>query len=84
MNTNNKTDVTIRKILSRSKKMKETNYGYMMYCPAHDDDNPSLSMSIVRSGRVLLDCYAISPGAKPDQAFLFLIGGRHGIKIANR
>lgn len=35
-------------------------------CPAHDDRNPSLSVSLMRDGRVLVHCYSDSDCAAAD------------------
>lgn len=37
---------------------KKRNGGYVARCPAHDDQNPSLSISEGNDGRVLLHCFA--------------------------
>lgn len=45
-------------VLSRLGKWKQTRDHYTACCPAHDDSNPSLSISLGDDGRVLLKCYA--------------------------
>jgi len=45
-------------VLSRLGKWKQIKDHYMACCPAHDDSNPSLSISLGEDGRVLLKCYA--------------------------
>jgi len=48
----------IARILSKFKNVKETPpTGWKASCPAHDDNNPSLSIS-VKDQRVLLHCFA--------------------------
>src|SRR4051794_8403770 len=37
---------------------RRSGHGYMARCPAHDDNNPSLSISEGRDGRVLVHCHA--------------------------
>lgn len=32
--------------------------GWVMRCPAHDDHNPSLSLSDTDDGRILVKCFA--------------------------
>ncbi|MEI7997607.1 MAG: hypothetical protein WCH01_22190, partial [Methylococcaceae bacterium] len=46
------------KVLSKLKAVKKQGGGYIAHCPAHDDNNPSLSISEGRDGRVLLHCHA--------------------------
>ncbi len=45
-------------VLSQLKKVKRGGSGYVALCPAHADDNPSLSISEGKDGRVLLNCHA--------------------------
>jgi DNA primase len=45
-------------ILSRLHKVKRTASGFMACCPAHEDRNPSLSVSQGQDGRILLKCWA--------------------------
>jgi putative DNA primase/helicase len=40
------------------KKSKKSNSGWMACCPAHDDRNPSLSISESEDGKVLVKCFA--------------------------
>ena len=47
----------LNKVLSRLQDMCEVNGGYRARCPAHDDHNPSLSITL-RNGRILLHCFA--------------------------
>jgi hypothetical protein len=54
MNTKNK---AIAGILSKFKNVKETATGWQASCPAHDDNNPSLSISI-KDQKILLHCFA--------------------------
>ncbi len=44
-------------ILSRIKGLKQRKDGYIGLCPAHDDRNPSLSVT-EKDGRILLKCHA--------------------------
>src|SRR5579884_1261025 len=45
-------------ILRRLQDVKVNNDGWMAKCPAHDDQNPSLSVKHCDNGRTLLCCYA--------------------------
>ena len=45
-------------VLSRLDKVKRVTGGYMARCPAHEDRNPSLSVTEGSDGRVLLKCFA--------------------------
>jgi hypothetical protein len=45
-------------ILSRLKNVRNINNGWKASCPAHDDRQPSLSVSIGNDGRILLYCHA--------------------------
>jgi putative DNA primase/helicase len=45
-------------VLSRLDKVKKNDRGWMASCPAHDDRNPSLSLTIAPDGKVLLYCHA--------------------------
>jgi len=38
--------------------MRRAGSGWITYCPAHEDKNPSLSVSIGKEGRILLKCHA--------------------------
>jgi hypothetical protein len=49
--------MTIDKIVSRLHKVKKSCSGYTASCPAHDDTNPSLSLT-EKDGRVLIYCHA--------------------------
>lgn len=44
-------------ILSRLDKVKKNRNGYSACCPAHDDNNPSLSIC-ERDGKILMYCHA--------------------------
>jgi 5S rRNA maturation endonuclease (ribonuclease M5) len=45
-------------ILSRLKKVKQRQGGWIALCPAHADKQPSLSISEAEDGKVLLHCHA--------------------------
>jgi hypothetical protein len=45
-------------ILAHLDGVKKTGKGYLARCPAHDDRNPSLSISQADDGRILLYCHA--------------------------
>ena len=48
----------IEKVLSRLPNRKATGTGFSACCPAHDDHNPSLSITEAENGAVLLKCFA--------------------------
>jgi hypothetical protein len=48
----------IESILNQLDKVKPNGNGFLACCPAHDDQNPSLSVSEGDDGRVLLNCFA--------------------------
>ncbi len=39
-------------------KLSRTPNGWQARCPAHDDENPSLSVALGERGRILLHCHA--------------------------
>lgn len=53
----------IESILKRLEKVKSNGKGYQACCPAHDDRDPSLSISEGHDGRILLKCFA---GCEPE------------------
>ena len=48
----------INNILAKLKKVKKHGSGWQASCPAHEDNNPSLSISIGVDGKILLHCHA--------------------------
>lgn len=40
------------------KKVKRSGHSYQGNCPAHDDQNPSLSISLAEDGKILFHCFA--------------------------
>ncbi|GFP18678.1 putative DNA primase/helicase [Candidatus Hakubella thermalkaliphila] len=48
----------LEKVLSKIQKVKKTGGVYTARCPAHQDKNPSLSISASSNGTVLLKCFA--------------------------
>lgn len=61
----------IQSILSRLSKVNQNGNGYTACCPAHDDRNPSLSISLSEDGsRILLHCFA----GCPEDAILHSLG----------
>jgi len=40
-----------------SPKAKRTGQGYIDVCPAHEDKNPSLSITETKDGKLLLHCF---------------------------
>jgi putative DNA primase/helicase len=59
-------------ILTKLSNVTRSSNGWTARCPAHDDERPSLSISIGEDGRVLIYCFA---GCPPEQA-LAAIGMR--------
>ena len=45
-------------ILIKLNKIRRTSKGWIAACPNHDDDDPSLSISHGRNGRILMNCFA--------------------------
>lgn len=50
--------LTLEHVLSQLKGVKEQGNGYIACCPAHDDQNPSLSIREADGGELLLRCHA--------------------------
>lgn len=48
----------IEQILNRLDKSNRYGNGYMARCPAHDDKNPSLKLTELSDGRILIHCFA--------------------------
>jgi len=48
----------INNVLNKLQKVKKSNGGWKACCPAHDDQTPSLSVSVGDNGSVLLYCHA--------------------------
>ena len=48
----------LQNFLSRLKGVKRQGEGYMACCPAHDDRNPSLSISCSEDSKILINCFA--------------------------
>jgi hypothetical protein len=51
-------------VLDRLEGVKQRDESYQAQCPAHDDNEPSLSVAEGEDGRVLLKCFA---GCKPEE-----------------
>jgi len=46
-------------ILNRLEKVKKTGDSkWIGCCPAHEDDDPSLAISVISDGRILIHCFA--------------------------
>ena len=45
-------------VLERLKKARKSGKGWLACCPAHDDQNPSLSIDVGDEGQVLVYCHA--------------------------
>lgn len=61
-------------ILSKLPNARRNGFGWIALCPAHEDGNPSLSVSEGEDGRVLLHCYA---GCSADE-----VCGALGIRVS--
>jgi DNA-binding MarR family transcriptional regulator len=48
----------VDRILTLLEDVKRVGNGWQSKCPAHDDDNPSLSISLTSDSKVLLKCHA--------------------------
>ena len=60
---------SLQKLLNRLESVKKLKDGWIARCPAHDDRNPSLSVSEGTGGRVLVHCFA---GCKYDSVLMAL------------
>lgn len=49
--------MNINELLPRLKKVSKRGNGYTALCPAHNDHNPSLSISESKDGKILLKCH---------------------------
>lgn len=50
--------MTLRDFLDRFDVIEEERDGYLVHCPAHDDTDPSLRVTVSDGGKVLLKCRA--------------------------
>ena len=72
-------------ILGKLHGVKKLGNGYQARCPAHDDDNPSLSV-VVRDGKVLMHCHAgcsieeVCTAMGVEQKELFVVANGNGRK----
>jgi len=74
--------VSVADVLARLDKVKKSGAGWTARCPAHDDKNPSLSISEADDGKVLLYCHA---GCEyPDVARALGIGREHARFVPTR
>jgi hypothetical protein len=84
----------IDRVLPRLQKVSQTADGWQACCPAHDDQNPSLSVGIGKDGRLLLHCHAgcrfadvikalglrpADPAPDPDRARVLLGADEHRV-----
>ena len=67
--------LTLEHVLSQLKGVKEQGNGYIACCPAHDDQNPSLSIREADGGELLLRCHA---GCKFEDIIATLRGDYFG------
>src|SRR5262245_53684438 len=49
---------SLQSILDRLKKVQRQGNGYIACCPAHDDQNPSLSIGHGEGGRLVVHCFS--------------------------
>ena len=54
----------VRQLLERLERVESRNGSYIALCPAHDDTEPSLSVSEGEDGRALIKCFA---GCTPER-----------------
>jgi putative DNA primase/helicase len=66
---------TVERILSRLKNVHQCGDGWTARCPAHDDQKPSLSVSVGDDGRVLIHCHR---GCPPERIVQML-----GLKLSD-
>lgn len=57
-------------ILVKLRDVTRTSGGWSARCPAHDDENPSLSVRVAENGHVLVRCFA---GCKAEQVVAAVI-----------
>jgi hypothetical protein len=50
-------------VLDRLEGVRQTGEGYQALCPAHEDQEPSLSVAEGEDGRALVNCFA---GCEPE------------------
>ena len=50
-------------VRAKLKGVKETASGWVALCPAHNDANPSLSLSVAENGDALLHCHRGCPAS---------------------
>src|SRR5262245_48595178 len=55
--------------IARALRGRRSGRGWLARCPAHDDHNPSLSISVGNDGRTLVHCHA---GCSQDQVLTAL------------
>jgi hypothetical protein len=66
---------TVERILSRLKNVHRCGNGWTARCPAHDDQKPSLSISVGKGGQVLIHCHR---GCPPERIVQML-----GLKLSD-
>ncbi len=50
--------MNLEDVLSRLEAVQPSRNGYLAKCPAHEDRNPSLSVSLGADGKILLKCFS--------------------------
>src|SRR5262245_13607453 len=50
--------MTLQEILSRLNNVRQSGDNFAARCPAHDDDNNSLSLTEAKDGKILIRCFA--------------------------
>lgn len=64
----NRTEAIAARLTGTRARIRATGNGFMALCPAHDDRNPSLSVS-EKDGTILLHCFAAGCSASPAELY---------------
>ncbi len=73
--------MNLQEVLIRLERVKKNGHGYMALCPAHDDRNPSLSIT-EKGGILLLHCHAGCTYEEVINAIRPSLSGNTGYEIA--
>lgn len=68
--------MNVSAILGRLGRVRRSGAGWSALCPAHDDHNPSLSVTEGGDGKVLLKCHALAGCTLPEICAAMGIGER--------
>src|SRR2546430_2681676 len=69
--------MNLEELLARLKQVRKCGNGYVALCPAHDDSNPSLSITEKR-GKVLWHCQAGCSQEAVQAKLIELVGNNNG------